>query len=76
MAWFESTEEGKIDFNLSLAAPSAILADGDRYRVNVSDPKTGETFLAFDDVVTYETEFPNGPACDRHPCRRLRIEAP
>lgn len=77
MAWFDEADDEKtVDFELSLALPSHLLADGDRYRVEVTQPKTGESVIAFDDVVTYETEFPNGPACDRYPCRRLRKELP
>lgn len=76
-AWFDEAEDGKtVDFNLSLGFPLQSLADGDRYRVEVTQPKTGESVIAFDDVVTYETEFPNGPACDRYPCRRLHKELP
>ncbi len=77
MAWFEDGDGGQTELTVTLEAPSAALDDGDHYRIAILPPHDeAEPISVFDGIVTYETEFPNGPACDRHPCRRLRMEIP
>lgn len=50
-------------------------ADGDRYRVTVTDAAGVKLFDA-ERVVTYAQSYPNGPDCDPDPCRQATFDLP
>lgn len=66
----------RADFVVKMQGETAALADGDRYRLTITDARTQRTLVNIDRQVTYEATFPNGQACDAHPCRIARIEGP
>lgn len=50
-------------------------ADGDLYRVTVTDA-AGTKLFAAERVVTYAQSYPNGSDCDPDPCRQATFELP
>ncbi|AKU98187.1 hypothetical protein AKJ09_04851 [Labilithrix luteola] len=66
----------RADFEVRVQGETAALIDGDRYRLTVTDGRTQKVLANIDRQVTYEATFPNGQACDAHPCRIARIEGP
>jgi hypothetical protein len=59
-------------FRVIVRDDPAVLADGDRYRLIVTDRK-GSIVASIDRVALYEETFPNGSDCDPYPCRWAEI---
>lgn len=64
------------EVRLIAEAESRALADGDRYRVTITEHETGAVLATFDQAVDYDESYPNGAACDPHPCRTATVETP
>ncbi|HEY7376053.1 MAG TPA: hypothetical protein VIF57_28085 [Polyangia bacterium] len=50
----------------------AVLSDGDRYRLTITD-RNGNILASVDETVVYQQSYPNGTECDPYPCRWASI---
>jgi hypothetical protein len=64
---------GREQLVVSATGESAVLRDGDHYRLTVVDTTTNAVLESFDGPLTYETSFPNGEACDVYPSRQAHV---
>jgi hypothetical protein len=64
---------GREQLIVSATGESAVLRDGDRYRLTVVDATTNAVVERFDGPLTYQTSFPNGEACDVYPSRQAHV---
>ena len=53
---------------IALNDDPAVLSDGDRYRLTITD-RNGSVVAAVDKTVVYRQDYPNGTDCDPYPCR-------
>lgn len=66
--------DGVFEISMYMFPESALLADGDVYRVRIVDPYTGAVLKAAEKSVTYDAVFPNSVECDVVPCREAVVE--
>jgi hypothetical protein len=69
-AWLEAVPLGQNawEFRVDANDNPAVLSDGDRYRLTITD-RNGSVVAAVDKTVVYQQAYPNGTDCDPYPCR-------
>ena len=60
--------ENAWEFRVAANDNPAVLFDGDRYRLTITD-RNGSVVAAVDKTVVYQQSYPNGTDCDPYPCR-------
>ena len=68
-AFSQFSRDGAFEISIGMSPDSAVLADGDVYRIRIVDSVTGAVLKTVEQSVAYETSSPSDAACDLHPCR-------